>query len=78
MIEGVVGALRQEIAGSGVSIGVVRPGGVATPGYDHATTIPRQDGSGAAAGLPAWIPKDSSSCLRNDQIWTINFSYTSP
>ena len=32
MIEGVVGALRQEISGSGVSIGVVRPGGVATPG----------------------------------------------
>jgi len=58
MIEGVVGALRQEISGSGVSIGVVRPGGVATPGYDHATGVAQE-----GASLPTWIPSNSSSCL---------------
>ena len=37
MVEGVAGALRQELQGSGVTVGLVRPGGVATPGYDHCT-----------------------------------------
>ena len=29
--------LSLQVAGSGVTVGVVRPGGVATPGYDHCT-----------------------------------------
>merc|ERR1719309_390804 len=56
-VEGFVGALEQEIAGTGVSVSVVRPGGVATPGYDHATNV-----SGNSS-VPDWIPTSSSSCL---------------
>ena len=37
MVEAVAKALRQEVAGTGVTGGVVRPGGVNTPGYQHAT-----------------------------------------
>ena len=37
MVEAVAKSLRQELKGSGVSVGVVRPGGVNTPGYAHAT-----------------------------------------
>ena len=51
MVEAVADAVRQEVLsthqtnfgtfsaqvkGSGVKVGVVRPGGIATPGYDHA------------------------------------------
>ena len=28
--------LSAQVKGSGVKVGVVRPGGIATPGYDHA------------------------------------------
>jgi len=58
MLEGLVGAIRQEIAGSGVSLSIVRPGGVATPGYDHA--VNSSDGSNPK---PNWIPSKASSCL---------------
>merc|ERR1711936_900810 len=37
MIEAVAKGIRQELSGTGVSVGVVRPGGVNTPGYQHAT-----------------------------------------
>ena len=30
-------SVYSEVSGTGVSISVVRPGGVATPGYEHAT-----------------------------------------
>jgi len=58
MIEGVAGALRQEVADSGVSVSVVRPGGVATPGYAHATGQ-RNEGE----NIPAWIPSSANQCL---------------
>ena len=28
--------LSAQVKGSGVKVGIVRPGGIATPGYDHA------------------------------------------
>jgi len=65
MVEAVAGALRQEIKGSGVSVGVVRPGGVATPGYEHATS---QESRSVGSSLGCWVPSDSSGCLDPDAV----------
>jgi len=61
MVEAVADAVRQEVKGSGVKVGVVRPGGIATPGYDHAA------GSNQSS-LGCWVPADTSGCLQPDVV----------
>ena len=94
MVEAVADAVRQEVShkpttktkttlsaqvkGSGVKVGVVRPGGIATPGYDHAAgSIQSRCGCGesvmgsnreAAASLGCWVPADTSGCLQPDVV----------
>lgn len=63
MIEGLAAAIRQEIAGSGVTVAVVRPGGVATPGYHHATGA-----TSSGSGLASWVPSSSAHCLRPETV----------
>ncbi|XP_023337823.1 uncharacterized protein LOC111708620 [Eurytemora carolleeae] len=62
MVEGLVGALIQEIAGSGVSVSLVRPGGVATPGYTHAVE------SGDGGSVPDWIPGNFDECIKPETV----------
>lgn len=61
MVEAVAGAVRQEVKGTGVSVGVVRPGGVATPGYEHAAGS--QASQEAATSLGCWVPPTTAGCL---------------
>merc|ERR1712106_131662 len=63
MIEAVAKGLRQEVSGSGVTVGVIRPGGVNTPGYAHAT-----ESKSAMASLGSWVPSDTSNCLQPENV----------
>jgi len=64
MVEAVARSLRQEVASSGVTVSVVRPGGVNTPGYSHATGHVGQD---TLTGLGCWVPGDVTQCLQPSQ-----------
>ena len=65
LLEAVARSVRQEVAGSGVTVTVVRPGGVNTPGYSHAT----QDiTSQTLDSLGSWVPTDPSLCLQPQHI----------
>jgi len=66
MVEAVADAVRQEVKGSGVKVGVVRPGGIATPGYDHAAGS--NQSREVAASLGCWVPADTSGCLQPDVV----------
>ena len=81
MVEAVAKGLRQELVGSGVAVGVVRPGGVNTPGYQHATgknvghlqdlvKVPAGSGESkeAMASLGCWVPPDASNCLDPEDV----------
>ena len=61
MVEAVARSLRQEVASSGVTVSVVRPGGVNTPGYSHATQDISQQ---TINSLGCWVPSDPSLCLQ--------------
>lgn len=61
MVEAVAAALRKEVAGTGVTVGVVRPGGVNTPGYQHATES--DSSKSTMQDLGSWVPASPSSCL---------------
>ena len=65
MVEAVARSLRQEVASSGVTVSVVRPGGVNTPGYSHATGDVGQD---TLTGLGCWVPGDVTQCLQPSQV----------
>ena len=61
LVEAVARTVRQEVAASGVTVTVVRPGGVATPGYSHATQDISQQ---TINSLGCWVPSDPSLCLQ--------------
>merc|ERR1712126_331388 len=55
-----------QVKGTGVKVGVVRPGGIATPGYDHAAGS--KQSREVAASLGCWVPADTSGCLQPDVV----------
>merc|ERR1712098_325987 len=61
MLEGVASSLRQELRGSGVSVGVVRPGGVKPPGHSHATGSDKTRALMEDMGI--WVPTSPDDCL---------------
>ena len=61
MVESVARSVRAEVARSGVTVSVVRPGGVDTPGYKHATEDVSQD---TLASLGCWVPANPGQCLQ--------------
>ena len=65
MLEALAKALRQELKSTGVTVGVVRPGGVNTPGYAHATGTVSDD---ARKTLGTWIPTDPAKCLQPENV----------
>ena len=65
MVEAVARSLRQEVASTGVTVSVVRPGGVNTPGYSHATG---HVGQNTLTGLGCWVPGDVTQCLQPSQV----------
>eukprot|EP00092_Neocalanus_flemingeri_P076354 GFUD01094694.1.p1 GENE.GFUD01094694.1~~GFUD01094694.1.p1 ORF type:complete len:254 (-),score=99.28 GFUD01094694.1:6-767(-) len=66
MVEAVAKGLRQELAGTGVTVGVVRPGGVNTPGYLHCTGS--EESKAAMTSLGSWVPTDTASCLQPEDV----------
>jgi len=66
MIEAVAKGIRQELSGTGVSVGVVRPGGVNTPGYQHATGS--AESKSAMSSLGSWVPPDTAGCLQPEDV----------
>merc|ERR1719219_2714268 len=80
MVEGIVGALRQELTvwpGTGVKLSVVRPSGVDTPGYQHAvgpTTSSTEPQNGVAGDTtantesPGWVSGSPSRCLSAESV----------
>ena len=65
LLEAVARSVRQEVAGRGVGVSVVRPGGVNTPGYSHATQHVEE---GTLASLGSWVPSDPSLCLQPEHL----------
>ena len=65
LVEAVGRTLRQEVEGSGVTVSLVRPGGVNTPGYSHATQEVSQQ---TLNSLGSWVPTDPSLCLQPQHI----------
>eukprot|EP00092_Neocalanus_flemingeri_P009236 GFUD01009941.1.p1 GENE.GFUD01009941.1~~GFUD01009941.1.p1 ORF type:complete len:254 (-),score=105.17 GFUD01009941.1:14-775(-) len=66
MVEAVAKGLRQELAGTGVTVGVIRPGGVNTPGYLHCTGS--EESKAAMTSLGSWVPADTASCLQPEDV----------
>ena len=65
LVEAVARSVRQEVAASGVTVSLVRPGGVATPGYSHATSSISQQ---TLDSLGCWVPPDPALCLQPQHI----------
>ena len=55
-------SLRQELHGTGVSVGVVRPAGMDTPGYAHAV------GGSSQGSSASWIASSASQCLQPEEV----------
>lgn len=66
LVEAIAGAIRQEVANTGVSIGIVRPGGIATPGYQHAAGNP--ESRVVAASIGSWVPGKTTDCLQPEAV----------
>ena len=65
LVEAVARSVRQEVAASGLTVSLVRPGGVATPGYSHATSNISQQ---SLDSLGCWVPPDPALCLQPQHI----------